>query len=61
MIADHQWEYEANHNMLSAKMIENYKLYSKNKIATFGIHGINNNNYDISIYSYDLQNRTKIS
>lgn len=55
MIADHQWEYEANHNMLSAKMIENYKLYSKNKIATFGIHGINNSNYDISIYAYDSQ------
>jgi hypothetical protein len=60
MIADHQWEYEANHNMLSAKMIENYKLYSKNKIATFGRQGINNY-YDVSIYAYDSQNRTKIS
>ena len=32
---DPQWEYRAKHNMMDFKMIENYKLYGKNKL-TFG-------------------------
>jgi hypothetical protein len=55
MMADRQWEYQANHKMLDVKMIENYKLYSKNKIATFGRDVNNNSNHDISIYAYNSQ------
>jgi hypothetical protein len=55
MLLDPQWEYRANHNMLDFRMIENYKLYSKNKIATFGGNGAGN--YDVSIYAFNSQNK----
>jgi hypothetical protein len=55
MIADRQWEFQASNKMLDAKMIENYKLYSKNKIATFGRDVNNNRTYDVSIYAYNSQ------
>jgi hypothetical protein len=55
MIADRQWEYQANNKILDAKMIENYKLYGKNKIATFGRDVNNNSTYDVSIYAYNSQ------
>ena len=55
MIADRQWEYQSNNKILDAKMIENYKLYGKNKIATFGRDVNNNSTYDVSIYAYNSQ------
>jgi hypothetical protein len=61
MLLDPQWEYRAKHNMLDFHMIENYNLYGKNKIATFGGSKSNNNNttnynYDVAIYAFDSQN-----
>jgi hypothetical protein len=55
MLLDSQWEIKAKNNMLSAKMIENYKTYGKNKIATFGENGTNNNS--VSIYSNNDSNK----
>jgi hypothetical protein len=51
MLLDPQWEYKASNNMLGANMIENYKTYGKNKIASFGGNGTSNN--IVSIYSND--------
>jgi hypothetical protein len=52
MLLDPQWEYRAKHNMLDFRMIENYNLYGKNKIASFGGNGVAGN-YDVSIYAYN--------
>jgi hypothetical protein len=51
MLLDSQWEYRAKHNMMDFRMVENYKLYGKNKIATFGGNGTGN--YDVSIYAFN--------
>ncbi len=51
MVLDSQWEHRAKNNMLGAKMIESYRTYSKDKIATFGGNGAGN--YDVSIYEFD--------
>ncbi|MBA3976996.1 MAG: hypothetical protein H0X50_02215 [Nitrosopumilus sp.] len=55
MILDSQWENRAKNNMLGAKMVENYKTYGKNKIATFGENVTNNQ--AVSIYAFDSNNR----
>jgi hypothetical protein len=63
MLLDPQWEYRAKHNMLDYRMVENYNLYAKNKIATFGDNtsnsnnAHNNNNYKVAIYAFDSQNQ----
>ena len=51
MVLDSQWEHRAKHNMLGAKMIESYRTYSKDKIATFGGNGAGN--YNVSVYEFD--------
>ena len=51
MVLDTQWESRAKNNMLGANMVENYKMYSKNKIATFG--GNETNNQVISVYEFN--------
>ncbi len=51
MVLDSQWEHRAKNNMLGAKMIESYRTYSKDKIATFGGNGAGN--YNVSIYEFD--------
>ncbi len=51
MVLDSQWENKAKNNVLGAKMIESYRTYSKDKIATFGGNGAGN--YDVSIYEFD--------
>lgn len=51
MVLDSQWEHRAKSNMLGAKMIESYRTYSKDKIATFGGDGTGNHN--VSIYEFD--------
>lgn len=54
MLLDSQWEYRAKHDMLDFRMIKNYQLYGKNKIATFGRNGTASN-YDVSVYVYNSQ------
>jgi hypothetical protein len=54
MLLDSSWEQRAKNNMLGDKMTENYKEYSKNKIAAFGESGPDN--YSVSIYAYDQKN-----
>ncbi len=51
MVLDSQWEHRAKNNMLGAKMIESYRTYSKDKIATFGGNGAGN--YNVSVYEFD--------
>ena len=51
MVLDSQWEHRAKSNMLGAKMIESYRTYSKDKIATFGGNGAGN--YNVSIFEFD--------
>ncbi len=51
MVLDSQWEHRAKNNILGAKMIENYRTYSKDKIATFGGNG--SGSYNVSIYEFD--------
>jgi hypothetical protein len=62
MLLDPQWEYNANHNLLDFRMVENYKLYGKNKIATFG-EGVRGGatangagNYGVDVYAYNFTN-----
>ncbi|MGN6346583.1 MAG: hypothetical protein ACTHME_02655, partial [Candidatus Nitrosocosmicus sp.] len=60
MLLDPQWEYNAKHNLLDFRMVENYKLYGKNKITTFGegmraggaVNGAGNN-YAVDVYAYN--------
>jgi hypothetical protein len=64
MLVDPQWEYSAKHNLLDFRMIQNYNLYGKNKIATFGGNNTSNNNnvssynYDVAVYAFDSKNQT---